>query len=90
VVMMVTTGRVFTGTRPAASLHMRSAAEDAAETTMINVTSSKREMHAAESKASAEIRSVKSKNNVRKGTMIIMVLTTANLTGSSDQKWDTF
>jgi hypothetical protein len=88
-VMMVTTRRAFVGTRPVASLHKRSTAEDAAETTMIYATSSALEMHAAESKADIEIRSVKSKNNVMKGTMIIMVLTMTNLTGSGRRKWDT-
>jgi hypothetical protein len=87
--MMVTTGRVFVGTRPAASLHAGSVAEDAAETTVIYMTSSMPEMHVAESKAGAEIGSMKNKNSVRKGTIIIMVLTMTNLTGSGHQKWDT-
>jgi hypothetical protein len=47
------------------------------------------EMHVAELKADAEIRSMKSKNIVMKETMITMVLTTTNLTGSSHQKRDT-
>jgi hypothetical protein len=81
-VMMTTTRKAFVGTRPAASLHGRSAAEDAAETTAAYAMSSVPEMHVTESKAGAEIRSVKSKNITIKGTMIIMVLTTTNLTGS--------
>jgi hypothetical protein len=88
-VMMVTTGRAFVGTQPAASLHGGSVAEDVVETTTIYVMSSAPKMHAAESKAGAEIRSVKSMNNAMKGTMIIMVLTTTNLTGSGHRKWDT-
>jgi transglutaminase/protease-like cytokinesis protein 3 len=88
-IMTVTTGRVFVGTRLAASLHVRSAAKDAAETTVISAMSSTPEMHATESKASAEIRSVKSKNIMMKGTMIIVVLTTANLTKSCHRKRDT-
>jgi hypothetical protein len=49
-VMMVTTGRGFVGTQPAASLHGRNMAEDAVETTMAYVMSSVPEMHAAGSK----------------------------------------
>jgi hypothetical protein len=85
-VMMVTTGRAFVGYRLAASLHGRSAVEDAAETTVIHMTSFTAEMHAAEEKADAEIGSVKSKNSAMKGTIIIMVLTMTNLTGSGFQK----
>jgi hypothetical protein len=88
-VMTMTTGKVFMGTWPAASLHARSMAKDTAETTMIYMTSSAPEMHAAESKTGTEIGSVKSKNSVRKGTMIIMVLTMTNLTGSNHRKRDT-
>jgi hypothetical protein len=87
--MTVTTGRVFMGTQPAASLHARSMAEDVAETITIYVTSSTPEMQAAESKTSAEIGSMKSKNITRKGTMIIMVLTMTNLTESGHRKQDT-
>jgi hypothetical protein len=64
-------------------------AEDATETTMTYKTSSASEMHAAESKAGAEIRSMKNKNNTMKETMIIMVLTTTNLTRKGHRKWDT-
>jgi hypothetical protein len=64
-------------------------AEDALETTMTYVMSSAVEMHVAELKGDAEIGSVKSKNNVMKGTMISMVLTMTNLTGSSHRKRDT-
>jgi hypothetical protein len=46
-------------------------------------------MHASESKAGTKTGSVKSKNNAMKGTMIIMVLTTANLTEKGHQKRDT-
>jgi hypothetical protein len=53
------------------------------------VTSSMPEMHAVGLKTNTEIGSVKSKNSVRKGTMIITVLTMMNLTGSSCPKWDT-
>jgi hypothetical protein len=87
--MMVTTGRVFMGTQAAASLHGRSMAEDVVETTATYVMSSTPETHVTGSKINTEIRSVKSKNNARKGTMIIMVLTMTNHTGSSYQKWDT-
>jgi hypothetical protein len=76
-------------TQPATSLHRRSTAEEAIETTMTYVTSSAPEMQAAELKAGTKIRSVKSKNNAMKGTMIIMVLTVTNLTGSFPRKRDT-
>jgi hypothetical protein len=59
------------------------------KTTAIYAMSSALEMHAAELKVSAKISSVKSKNNVMKGTMIIMVLTTTNLTRSGHRKRDT-
>jgi hypothetical protein len=54
-VMMVTTGKAFMATRPAASLHGRSVAKDATKTTMTNVTSSMPKMHLAGLKADAEI-----------------------------------
>jgi hypothetical protein len=81
-VMMMTTGKAFMGTRLAASLHRRSVAEDAIETTATHATSSVTEMHVAELKADAEIGSVKSKNGTFKETMITMVLTTTNFTRS--------
>jgi hypothetical protein len=81
-VMMMTTGRVLVGTQPAASLHRRSVTEDAIETTMTYTTSSVIGMHATELKTGAEIGSVKSKNSAMKWTMITMVLTMTNLTGS--------
>jgi hypothetical protein len=87
-VIMVTTERVLMGTRLAASLHRWSVVEGATETTMTYVMSSMTEMLAAELKTSAEIGSVKSKNNAMKGTMITMVPTTTNLTGSGHQNWD--
>jgi hypothetical protein len=46
-------------------------------------------MHVAELKTGAKIGSMKSKNSAMKGTMIIMVLTMTNLTGSVHQKGDT-
>jgi hypothetical protein len=88
-VMMMTTSRVLIGTWPAASLHGWNVAEDAIEITMTCVMPSTSEMDVAESKTSAEIGSMKSKNSAMKGTMIIMVLTTTNLTGSIHQKGDT-
>jgi hypothetical protein len=89
-VMMMTARRVLMGTRPVASLHQRSAIEDMTETTATCVTSFAVEMHVAELKTGSEIRSVKSKNSTMKVTMIIMVLTTTNLTRSIHQKGDTF
>jgi hypothetical protein len=86
---MMTTGKASRRTWLAASLHMRSAAEDATESTVTYVTSSVPEMHVTESKASAKIGNMKSKNNTMKGTMIIMVLTMTNLTGKGHWKWDT-
>jgi hypothetical protein len=81
-VMMMTIEKAFMGTQPVASLHGRSVAEDTIETTATYTMSSTLKMHAAESKADAEIKSMKSKNSAMKGTMIIMVLTMTNLTGS--------
>jgi hypothetical protein len=88
-VMMTTTGKAFLGTRPVASLHRRRTAEDATETTVTNAKSSMPEMHIDESKAGAEISSVKSKNSVMKGTMVIMVLTMTNPARIGHQKQDT-
>jgi hypothetical protein len=88
-VMMMTTGKVLVGTRPAASLYRRSRAEDATETTVTHAMSSTVGMHTAELKVGTEIGSVKRKNSVIKGTMVTMVLTTTNLTGSSHRKRDT-
>jgi hypothetical protein len=70
------------GTRPVASLHRRSVVKDIADTTVSYATSSVPKMHKAELKAEAQTESVKSKNSAMKGTMIIMVLTTTNLTGT--------
>jgi hypothetical protein len=87
--MMMTIRKAFVGTRPKASLHRRSVVEDATETTVTYATSSAPEMHVDELKAGAEIGNVKSKNIVMKGTIIIMVVTTTNLTGIGHQKQDT-
>jgi hypothetical protein len=64
-------------------------AEDTIETTATYAMSSMLEMHMDKSKAGGEIGNVKSKNNAMKGTMIIMVLTTTNLTKKGHRKWDT-
>jgi hypothetical protein len=88
-VMMMTTEKAFVGTRPTLSLHRRSMAEDTTEATMTYMMSPTPEMHAAESKADAKIRGMKSKNSTMKETMIIMVLTMTNLTRSSHWKMDT-
>jgi hypothetical protein len=84
--LLTTTGKAFVGTQWEASLFGRSEADDAIEGTMTNMTSSVPEMHADDSKANAEIGSVKSKNNTMKGIMIIMVVTTINLIGIGHQK----
>jgi hypothetical protein len=57
-------------------------AKDVTDTTTTYVMSSVAEMHAVGLKTDAEIRSVKSKNSAMKGTMITLVLTMTNLTGS--------
>jgi hypothetical protein len=88
-VMMMTIGKAFVGTRPAASLHRTSVIEEATETTVTYVMSSAIVMHASELKADIKIGSKKSKNNTMKGTMITMILTMTNLTGSGHQKRDT-
>jgi hypothetical protein len=87
--MIITTGKAFMGTRPATSLHQRCAAEDAIETNVTSVTSSVLEMHKIGSKVGAEIGSMKRKNSAMEGTMIIMVLTTTNLTEGDHRKHDT-
>jgi hypothetical protein len=86
--MMMTTRRVFMGTRLAASVHRRCAAEDAIETTVIYVMSSAAKMRATELKTGTKIGSVKSKKSAMKGTMITMVLAMTHLTKSGQQKWD--
>jgi hypothetical protein len=86
--MMMTTRRVLEGTQPAASLHWRSVAEDTTEIDVTYVTSFTAEMHVAKLKTGATIGSVKRKNNTIKGTMITMVLTMTNLTGSGHKKQD--
>jgi hypothetical protein len=88
-IMMMTTGKVFVGTWPVASLHRRSVAEDTTETTVTYTMLSTTQMHATELKVGTEIGSVNSKNSVMKGTMITTVLITTNLTRSGCQKWDT-
>jgi hypothetical protein len=57
-------------------------AKDVTDTTATYVMSSVAEMHIVRLKTDVEIRSVKSKNNAMKGTMITLVLTMTNLTGS--------
>jgi hypothetical protein len=56
---------------------------------MTYTTSSAVEMHPVELKANTKIVSVKSKNNVMKGTMITTVLTMTNITGSGHRNRDT-
>jgi hypothetical protein len=84
-----TTRKAFVGTLPAASLHGRSMTKNAIETTMTYAMTSVLEMHKEESKTDAKIMSVKNKNNAMKGTMMIMVLTTSNITEISHQRWAT-
>jgi hypothetical protein len=86
---IMTTEKASRGTWLAASLHGRSATEDTTETTVTYVMSSTPKMHTAKSKDNTEIGSVKSKNSVMKGTMIIMVLPLSNLTRKGHRKWDT-
>jgi predicted MFS family arabinose efflux permease len=84
-VMSLTTRRVPIGTRLVESLHWRSAVERMVGTTATCVTSSVIEMHAVGSKNGAESESASSRNNAMRETMIIMVLTLTNLTGSAPQ-----
>jgi hypothetical protein len=88
-VRMMTTEKVFVGTRPAASLHRRSLAKDATETTVTYATSSAVEIYEVKLKAGTEIGSVKSKSSTMKGTMITTILIMTNLTESGHRKWDT-
>jgi hypothetical protein len=78
----MTTGTVLVWTQPAASLHQRSMVKGMAETITSCATSSTTEMHAAELKTSAEIRSVMSRSSTMKETMTITTPTMTNLTGN--------
>jgi hypothetical protein len=80
-VTKMTTGRVPTGTWPAASLHWRGMPEGIPETTVTCTTSSAVEMHVVRLKTGAESGSVMSSAMI--GTMTIMVLFTTNLTDSA-------
>jgi hypothetical protein len=64
-VTRVTIGVVPVGTRPATSLHQRSAVEGMAETTATCATSSTTEMRAIGLKTSTEIGSVTSRSSAR-------------------------
>jgi hypothetical protein len=67
-VMMMTTGKAFVLTWKGASLHGRSMAKDATETTVTYMMSSAPEMQTAEFKANSETGSMKIKNNTMKET----------------------
>jgi hypothetical protein len=80
--MIMTTGRVRTGTRQAVSLHWRNAVEGETGMTEICATSSAAEMHVAGSKTDLRSASVLNRSAMKKGTMITMVTITTNLTDS--------
>jgi hypothetical protein len=82
-VMSLTTNRVRAGTQPAISLHRRNVAEGRIGMTEICVTSSAVEMHVTGLTTSVRSVSALSKNNVIRGTMIIMVPSMTNLTDSA-------
>jgi hypothetical protein len=85
-VMSLTTSNVPARTQPTTSLHQRNTAEGIVGTTVTCVMSSTTEMHAIGSKIGTESKSAWNKNNAMRGTMIIMVPTMTNLTGTTPLK----
>jgi hypothetical protein len=81
-VMIVTTGRVRTGTRQEVSLHQRNTVKGEIGMIEICVTSSMAEMHTTGSKTGIKSVSVLNRSSTKKGTMTTMVLVTSNLTDS--------
>jgi hypothetical protein len=77
-IRILTTARVRTRTRPAASLYWRSTAEIG--TTKICVKLYATEMHVAELKTSAKRKTASSVDDTRRGTLITMVPTMTNPT----------
>jgi hypothetical protein len=80
--MIMTIGRVRTGTWQAVSLHQRNAAEGATGMTEICATSSAAKMHAARSKTGVRSVSVLNRSSAKKGTMTTMDPIMTNLTDS--------
>jgi hypothetical protein len=79
-VMIMTTDRVYMGTRQAVSLHRRNVAEGETGMTEICMMSSVVEMHVAESKTDVRAVSVLNRSGTKKGIMTTMVPITTNLT----------
>jgi hypothetical protein len=73
-------------TRLAVSLHWRSAPEGVVETIVTCVMSSTVEMHMAGSKTDAKNEGAQSRNNMMRGTMIIMASTMTILTDNAPPK----
>jgi hypothetical protein len=82
----LTTNRVHMGTQLAISLHQRNAAEGGIGMTEICVTSSTAEMHVIGLTTGARSVSAWSKNDMMRGTMIIMVPSMTNLTNRAPLK----
>jgi hypothetical protein len=87
-VIIMTTGRVRTGTRQAVSLHQRNAAEGDTRMTEICVTYSATEMHTVESKTGISSASILNRSSAKKGTMTTMDPIMANITDSILSKED--
>jgi hypothetical protein len=82
-VMSLTTGRVCVGTRLEVSLYQRNMAEGETGMTETCMTLSIAKMHVAGSKIGVRSVSALNRSNMNKGTMIIMVPITTNLTDSA-------
>jgi hypothetical protein len=79
-VMIMTTDRVYTGTRQAVSLDRRNVAEGETGMTEICMMSSVVEMQVAGSKTDVRTVSVLNRSGTKKGIMTTMVPITTNLT----------
>jgi hypothetical protein len=79
-VMIMTTGKVHTGTWQAVSLRHRNMPEGETGMTKICTTSSAAEMHAVGSKTSVRSVRVSNRSGMKKGTMTTMVPIMTNLT----------
>jgi hypothetical protein len=82
----LTTGRVYTVTRPAVSLHQRNAAKGETGMTETCMMSSAIEMHVVKLKTSTESECASSRNDAMRGTLITMVPSMTNLTDNAPLK----
>jgi hypothetical protein len=78
--MIMTTGRVCTGTRREVSLHQRNVTEGENRMIKICATSSATEMHATGCKIDVRSTSILNRSSAEKGTMTTMIPIMTNLT----------